>query len=188
MDLMEEIKKDNTALSKLTDQSAALAPMRKSNKRLPNFKKIRTCAASMYSTLQKGIGGTCSGSHMASLYMKPVESDNDESMTASGQDEVAFRVVLHHEFKMQQQATWAMEEADIRLLDSATASTSLKAAEVPLRPSTTSAKKTLRFQEPEATTKAISTSITLQKDLEEIIDLCASIQRLRAIQCETCLG
>lgn len=191
MDLMNEISKDNTALSKLTEQSTALEPSRTSRKRLPNFQTIRTCASSMYSTLQKGLGGSCVGSHRASLYMKPVESDKDRSATAktSGNDEISFRVVLHHEFTTQSQATWAIEEAEIRLVDTLMASGAKLPASIPTPPQLSKGQKMLRFQDPDPPSKATSMApLTPPKDLEEIIDLCASIQRLQAMQCEMCLG
>lgn len=188
MDLIDEITKDNTALSKLTDQSTALAPTRTSRKRLPNFQKIRTCASSMYLTLQKGLGGSCPGSHKASLYMKPIENDKDRP-TISAHDDVAFRIVLHHDVTLKSHATWAIEEAEIRLLDSIIASTKQLPAALPVQPHPVKGKKILRFQEPvPAANVAPSVPATPQSDLEEIIDLCASIQRLRAMQCEMCLG
>ena len=191
MDLIEEITRDNTALAKLTEQSSALATSRTSRKRLPNFQKIRTCASSMYLTLQKGLGGSCSGSHKASLYMKPIENENDRarSLIGSEHDEISFRVVLHHDIQLQNQATWAIEEAEIRLLDSMIASTSQSVSAMPVQVNAPKGKRVLRFQVPNAAPKpATSTPSTPQKDLEEIIDLCASIQRLRAMQCEMCLG
>lgn len=192
MDLMEEIKKDNTALSKLTTQTTALAPARRTGKHLPNFKKIRTCAVSMYTTLQKGLGGSCSGSHKASLYMKAIENDKDRAITLTpGEHEVTFRVVLHHNLSMLPQATWAIEEAEIRLLDSLMASTATISTTSPDHLKAIKG-KVLRFQDPDPITKASSptpsTPLTSQKDLEEIKDLCASIQRLRAMQCGMCLG
>ena len=193
MDLIEEITKDNTALSKLTDQSTALAPTRTSRKRLPDFQKIRNCASSMYSTLQKGLGGTCVGSHKASLYMKPIENEKNSATNvyAKGSDEVAFRVVLHHELKAQSQATWAIEEAEIRLLDSIMASAAQRPVAILTPPNLSKGQKILRFQDPDPPAKAANSapaSASSQKDVEEIIDLCASIQRLRAMQCEMCLG
>jgi hypothetical protein len=191
MDLIDEITKDNTALSKLTEQSTALAPTRTSRKRLPNFQKIRTCASSMYSTLQKGLGGTCDGSHKASLYMKPVENEKNSATNiyAKAGDEVAFRVVLHHELKVQSQATWAIEEAEIRLLDSIMASAAQLPVAIPTPSNLSKGQKMLRFQDSDPSMKAaISAPASTQKDLEEIIDLCASIQRLQAMQCEMCLG
>ena len=189
MDLIDEITKDNTALSKLTDQSTALAPTRTSRRRLPDFQKIRICASSMYLTLQKGLGGSCSSSHKASLYMKPIENDSDRPTAREQHEDVAFRIVLHHDVNLQSHGTWAIEEAEIRLLDSVIASTKHIPATLPVQPKPTRGKKILRFQEPEPIVKGPSSiPATPQKDLEEIIDLCASIQSLQAMQCEICLG
>ena len=191
MDLIEEITKDNTALSKLTQQSSALAPTRSSRRRLPNFQKIRACASSMYSTLQKGLAGSCTGSHKASLYMRPVQNGkyHEKMMAESDFDEVSFRIVLHHELALQPQATWVIEEAEIRLLDSMIASTGQVPAALPAQSKPGKGKKILRFQDPDAAINPTPPTQSMpQKDLEEIIDLCASIQRLRTMRCDTCLG
>lgn len=193
MDLVEEITKDNTALSKLTEQTSVLEPSRMSRRRLPNFEKIRTAASSMFSTLQKGLGSSCSGTHKASLYMKPVDDKERKRGSAlDALDEVSFRVVLHHELGLQPQKVplWAIEEAEIRLLDSITAKTAPTPAPdpvtLPQRPA--KGKKMLRFKEPEPPQKSPPPKTAAQKDLEEIQDLCASIQRLQAMQCDICLG
>jgi hypothetical protein len=123
--------------------------------------------------------------------MRPVQNGKDHGkiMAGSDFDEVSFRIVLHHELALQPQATWAIEEAEIRLLDSIIASTGPIPAALPAHSKPGKGKKVLRFQDPDAAINPTPPIQSMpQKDLEEIIDLCASIQRLRAKQCETCLG
>lgn len=89
MDLVNEISIDNLALTKLTEQSSALESVRASRgKRMPDFDTIREKAATLFSTLQGSLLGSCSTSHRASFYLQ--DSHNDHAQGS-------FRVVLHHE-------------------------------------------------------------------------------------------
>ena len=106
--------------------------------------------------------------------------------------EHAFRVILHHEFQTLPQlpTQWIVEEAEVRMLD---AMVSNKPAAPQCSPQTTAkGKKAVRWQNPQMSVPAVAASTTSnatqQQTLDEIKDLCESIQRLRASECGICLG
>lgn len=185
MDLVDEISRDNGALSRLTEQSSALETARTSRKRRPNFDKIRVHASSMFNTLQQGLRGSCKASHKASLYMKPMENESDLSngSMSSETDVVTFRVVLYHDYPVKTQTApcWIVEEAEVRLLESMISSGGQPPS--PPRPRSGKGKKVGWLQDPKAQASAAHTHSVQQQNLEEIIDLCAGIQRYRAMQC-----
>lgn len=200
IDLIDEISKENTRLQSLTQQSVALEPARTTRKRIPDFTKIRNHASSMFSMLQTGLGGSCQASHRASLYMRPLQAVPGAIMH---DEEHAFRVVLHHEFKPsclpQLPSQWMIEEAEVRMLDSMLVTSSKPPIFPCPPPALPKGKKTLRFQVPPQSSPAVSpprppspvaTAITIQQQqaLDEIKDLCESIQKLRSSKCGVCLG
>ena len=203
MDLVDEISRDNSALTKLTEQSSALEPARIARKRRPNFGKIRGHASSMFATLQKGLRGSCKASHRASLSMKSPQNESGgiDNSTSLEHEYVTFRLILYHDVTAKPPAAphWMFQEAEVRLLDSITASNMQSCSPPHYSPPQAKAgkgKKIARFQDSNAqATPSKAQTVTLrglttqqQQDLEEIIDLCASIERLKAMQCGICLG
>ena len=197
MDLVEGISRDNAALDKLTNQCSALEPARRSRTRIPNFERIRGNACSVFDTLQKGVPGTCKESHVVSLYMNAVENESEleSNELLDGSDELTFRIVLYHESIAPSAITlpWDFGEAEVRFLDSMTASSgSRDTAETQSKP--TRVKRAIRFQDPDPAPCAQQDLATQyqqqqqQQAVEEIRDLCASIEQLRAVQCGVCLG
>ena len=193
MDLVLEISKDNTSLAKLTEQCAALDLARASRSRLPNFDRVQAYASSIFSTLEKGLRGNCKASHRASLYMINMGNETGSTRIPSSinDDNATFRVVLRHNFTLQQQSTpqWMIEEAEVKMMDSIATTIQQPPSLATLPGQRDKGKKITRFQEPKEPSPAVqNSSIQQQQNVEEIIDLCASIQRFRAVQCGICLG
>ena len=91
MDLVEEIIKDNAALTKLTEQSRALETVRSSRRqKIPDFELIRSYAASAFNTIQRGLCGTCKAPHQASICL------NETAGSKGATEDMTLRVVLHH--------------------------------------------------------------------------------------------
>ena len=94
---MKDLSRDNAALTKLTEQSAALGNVRSSRRRkVPNFELVRSYAASAFGTIQHSLCGPCNLPHQASICIK--EAGNEHAAT-----NVTLRVVLHHSNKGQSQ-------------------------------------------------------------------------------------
>lgn len=190
MDLIEEIEQDTRALQKLTEQSVSLEPTRITRKKIPKFTKIRSHAVSMFSTLQTGLTGPCQASHRASLYMSPLHGSQG---LGAADEEHAFRVVLHHEFKGPPQvpSQWIIEEAEVRMLDAVAASKVVTTQLLDPPPTLPKDKKAVRWQSsstPTTIPPATIPTMQQQQALKEIKDLCKSIQKLRASKCGMCLG
>ncbi|KAK3720810.1 hypothetical protein LTR37_003473 [Vermiconidia calcicola] len=198
MDLIEEIKRDNSALATLTKQSRALEPARTSRKHRPNFDKTRTNAADVFRMLQKGLSATCKENHQVSLYMRPIEDDSMErSYLMTPESELqSFRIVLHHEpaFSPERRPQWTIEEAEVRLVDCILDEHSQQPPMTQSQIGDSKGGKTVRFREPDRTpspAQSLSLSCNSQQErphLDEIGDLCTSIERLRAVDCGVCLG
>ncbi|KAK3714700.1 hypothetical protein LTR37_007680 [Vermiconidia calcicola] len=202
MDLVEGIRRDNGALTRLTEQSRALEPARTSRKRRPNFDKIRTNAADLFRMLQKGLSATCKETHQVSLYMGPVKDDSvqrSNPMTPENQH-LSFRIVLHHEraFSPERTPQWTIEEAEVRLLDCVLDEHGQQCPMTQSQNGDSNSKrtgrKTVRFQEPEKVllpAQSLPHSCNAQQErlnLDEIGDLCSSIEQLLAVDCGVCLG
>lgn len=177
MDLLDEITSVNTSLAKLTEQSKSLEPFRRSRRRVPNFSKMRTQAASIFGILQKCLHGSCQAAHKASISIKGIDDyESDER-------EMTCRVVMHHDISASgpnQPPLWIIEETEMRLLKSGVLSQATPGATDPsLR------KRNVQFTV--HSTMPVLPSPDLS-NLEEIHDLCLSFERLRAKQCGVCLG
>lgn len=185
-DLLDEIIKDNRRLGKLIRGRAALEAQ-KTRRRIPDFTKIRNHAESMFSTLQTGLRGSCKASHRASLCMRSLEPGPGISQD----DEHSFRIVLHHDFKAPQlPSQWVIEEAEVRMLDAMVVASSNPPAFSSPPTVISKGKKSLRFQDPPGPTSVPVTALKTaqQQSLDEIKDLCESIQKLRTSKCGICLG
>lgn len=193
MDLINEITRDNNSVHKLTEINLALEPARTTRKKIPNFNKVRDYATSMFRTLQTGLRGSCQASHTASLYMKPLELGLDR---LNGAEENAFRIVLHHNLQSPSlhSPQWTIEEAEVRMLDALVASASGRTAITGSVPSLPVVKRAVRWKDPVPVGLApgggsnIATSASSQQALNEIKDLCESIQKSRMSKCGMCLG
>ena len=122
--------------------------------------------------------------------MRPLESEPGKPTL---DDEHAFRVVLHHEIKSLPQlpSQWVIAETEFRILDALVATGSIPAPLPSPPPVLPKGKKSLRWQDPPktmATPPPTALTATQQQTLDEIKDLCESIQKLRASKCGICLG
>lgn len=121
--------------------------------------------------------------------MKPSEVGDGAQLH---DDTYALRVVLHHDFKAATQpaSQWVIEETEVRLLDGIAVSSVVHVAQQGPPPSQSKGKKALRWQDPPkpAIATAVAPSAMQQQVLDEIKDLCESIEKLRTSKCGMCLG
>ncbi|KAF2769568.1 hypothetical protein EJ03DRAFT_351075 [Teratosphaeria nubilosa] len=199
-DLMSVIERDNNALRKLTEQPVALEQLRITRgKRLPDFEGIRSRARSIFSALARGLRGSCQFAHQAHLCLKDM-AEEDRRSTGSGR----FRIVLHHSdmrgsissdtqhLGIAQARACALEENEVRSLVQQSSSDAPDATLT----RTAFAKRAVKFEidvqsNVVATTVATSLNTSTAHSMEEIEDLCASIQRTRVqklVQHGVCYG
>jgi hypothetical protein len=190
MDLVDEISKDNTALSRLAQQSSTLELTRSRRKR-PSTNSIRATASSMFASLQKAIHSSCKSAHTASLYVKAMGKNaqvNERPEEYAGGE--AFRIVLHHTTTAAGKASsWLYKETEIRLKSVTVGDTGTKA---PLS-TKKAARSKVRFVDdgsPPTQTKPVSLLDNPQPAamVSEIRDLCDSILSIQASDCGVCQG
>lgn len=186
MDLIKEIREDNTTLHRLTVQTHTLQVSRRS-RHMPDFHKIRSSATSIFEGLQKTLQASCVASHRASIYLGL--STNCSEGSKNSKDEVdshSFRILLHHDLihGKQKALAWSIEEAEVRMIDGRGPTP----PQLPLLPSpspgTSQRKKVVGFQLAESASRRPA----LPQDMAEIQDLCGSLQDMRLTNCGTCLG
>lgn len=187
--LVDKIATDVSRLTKLTDGNLTLGPIRASRRaKVPEFDKIRQYASSVYSTLQTSLQGSCQASHRGSLYMQPLETKH---MPLSQAEEQALRVVFEHTLTTPSQlpSAWLAEEAEIRLLETVVPSGMSGPSNPNLSPAS-KGKKQVRWPDPPipATVQRSPSLTHSQQGLNEITDLCESIQKSRMLQCGMCFG
>jgi hypothetical protein len=185
-DLLDQIRQDNSTLIRLTKQSLALEPIRKSRSHpFPNFKVVRECAKSFYAILCCGWRCNCREAHTVSLRLEPRINDTSVSIE-DGEillQKNPFRVVFTytHTTSSLESAPWLQEEADVRLIDE-----QLR----PSRPSDSVAdlkqsKREVRFQD--HAMEAVRTVLNAQTGVTTIQDLCKAVAMLRQPQRDMCL-
>jgi hypothetical protein len=190
MDLVDEISKDNTALSRLVQQSSTLEPTRSSRKRLSTH-NVRANASSMFTGLQKAIHSSCKSAHTASLYVKAMDKKTRvQEPTEEYTGGETFRVVLHHTTTAGEIIPWLCKETEIRLrLNTVAVEDTIKAPISPRK----AAKSKVRFVDETLLPTDISSVKMLSSPqitamTPEIRDLCGSIVSLQARDCGICLG
>ena len=176
MDLIQDIKDDNTTLQRLAEQTLTMH-VRQRSRRMPDFQKIRSCAASVFESLQNALDVSCTLEHKASIHLGPV-TDPARGDASVGALSLSFRVVLYHEIVNSEQVApaWFTEEAEIRTMQ-------FGLQTGPLAQIQHSASSRVRFQTPGAGNQEPPPSL-----LPEILDLCESLHGMRSTQCGTCLG
>jgi len=206
MDLVNEISRDNAALTKLTEQSSALEPVRAvRGRRMPDFDNIRSKAASLFGTLQRGFHDSCSAPHKASLYLK----DSDDYHIQG-----SFRVVLHHQTggsesrvvdgrttslaaNLHHAATptgaimpsWVLEETEVRAMDSGNVSRSIDQLSAKMQALGTKKRGvTFQINANLAGNSSAGHAQTPQANVLEIHDLCRQLSQLPVMRCDMCLG
>lgn len=186
LDLIKDIKDQNTFLDKVSQQSKALETGR-SRRRVPSFERARSSASSIFESLRRGLHVSCVTAHKASICLtssipESTRSTPRHSRDTSGIDDT-FRVVLHHDHGLTQPPLlWSLEETEIRLLDSITTATVVPFISPSVdRPR----KKKVGFQD---STPKITAPPPPAATALEILDLCQSIQTFPTSQCDICLG
>lgn len=191
MDLVQEIRDDNVVLERLTGQTRALQASKKARK-LPDFERIRTGAASVFSGLQKALQISCSEPHRVSMYLRPsvedAEFDEKDPALSEGH---SFRVVLHHELLHPKQKVprWSIEEAEIKLIETISP-VSIATHTVVTATSTSFVRtqsRTVTFEKPKPVLN-VTSPVMPQPTLIEIHDLCQSVHSMGTMQCGKCLG
>ncbi|KAK2761692.1 hypothetical protein FQN54_001520 [Arachnomyces sp. PD_36] len=187
-DLMVRIRRDNQTLNQLTKQSLSLEVSRaRRYHRLPDFKCVRDCATSVYTTLHSSWACDCQVSHTTSLRLE-FRTENAESDTDNDEgtfSQPCFRIVFscnHGNSPASTPTPWSWEEADIRLLRERRDQTISN--RLPL--AAASKTKSVRFQD--EVKVAVSKALDKQPDLGPINSLCRTIQKLQQSQREQCLG
>jgi hypothetical protein len=182
---IDEISKDNAALSRLARQSLTLAPMRTRRKR-PILEIVRANASSVFTSLQKAIPSSCRSAHVASLYIKPQDQQYHDKKFPEDTESETFRVVLQHTSLAGHALPWLCKETEIRPSGPATRSSRTGLT-------STVEKGKVRFADP---TSVTSTAIPSNKSIikgptaviPEIHDLCATIVSLQGREQGGCLG
>jgi hypothetical protein len=187
---MTEIKQANAALKGLTEQNRALEPMRSSQRtKVPDFERVRRHARNVFATLHKGLRGSCRASHKAHLYLK-----EDADRTSLLKEDVRFRIVLHHEHNSHGAALlpdgWLLEETEIRPMELITHDLSTHMSHLSVKTRTVRFEASFETQAMAGAAQASGLPPQIQSSLQEIKDLCASIQKYRAQQlnCGLCFG
>lgn len=120
LDLIHNIRDDNTHIQRLTEQSQTLLTTR-GKRRTPDYDRIRTGASSVFEILQHGLHVSCGAPHKASLYLRPVGQQESRFDIAKREADDSFRIVLHHDgakpLSKHQVPPWSFQEAEMRLLD-----------------------------------------------------------------------
>jgi hypothetical protein len=175
----------------LTEQSKSLESIRSPIKRRPNFDKIQSHASNVFSLLQKGVRASCGAGHLASLYLKPAQLDpgTKQALQQSHDDDVKVHIVLRHKSVSNTQLT-TLWEAEIRLITNDDASVTSRRELA--NDTSKKGKRKIRFDDQTTLNqdpKATPARNNQQQDLDEIRDLCDSIDRLRIGQPGgTCFG
>jgi hypothetical protein len=186
MDLINEIKDDNTTLHRLSEHTRTLQVSRQ-YRRVPDFAKIRSSAASIFGSLRKGLQVPCVASHKASIYLGLSADGSDPPSVSPGEDEsLLFRVVLHHDVVdcKQKAPAWSVQEAEIRIIE-ALPTDALQASILPsVSPCTPEKCPTVKFTLPTRPDPQLITP----KGLTEIQDLCGSLHGMLSAKCGICLG
>jgi hypothetical protein len=184
MDLIQDIKDDNTTLQRLAEQTLALHVSRDS-RRMPDFQKIRSGAASVFESLQDALHVSCALTHKASIHLGPIidPAQGDSSVDALS---LSFRIVLHHEMVNPKQIApaWSVEEAEIRTVQSGPQAGSRALIQHVASSNVRKDKKRVGFQIPGPSEQEPPPSLLPA----EILDLCESLHSMRSTQCGTCLG
>lgn len=187
------------ALERLSTQTYLLQSSQQ-NKRPPDFDKIRLEAASVFECLQEGLHVTCRVPHRVGLYLELEKDDTNRSSPGGiSSESEAFRIVMYHELQPgMQRVPWAMEEAEVRLIDTMNSPLENQSFDSLSnnRPAQAGARRTtIQIREPlrvaDSNTLPIrspSNASDRQQNLTKIQDLCESMHRYRAMDRGACLG
>lgn len=191
LDLIKDIKDQNTFLDKLGRQSKTLQHVR-SVKRIPNFERVRSSATNVFESLRRGLYVSCAAAHRASIcltasVLESSKPDVQQSREASSDNK--FRIVLHHDHAVRQPPLpWSLEETEIRPLDDTTVTTVTPAAKPHVVVSGNKGKKKVGFQQVTITPSIMTPPAPTASTAPEIQDLCQSIHTFATSQCGICLG
>jgi hypothetical protein len=186
MDLIKDIKDDNTTLHRLSEHTRTLQ-VSSQYRRIPDFAKIRSSAASIFGSLRKGLQVSCVASHKASIYLGLSADWPDPPSVSPGEDDsLLFRIVLHHDVVdcKQKAPPWSVQEAEIRIIEAVPAD-ALQASILPsVSLCTPKQRPTVGFTLPTRPDPQLIPA----KGLTEIQDLCGSLHGMLSAECGTCLG
>ncbi|KAK5703861.1 hypothetical protein LTR97_002874 [Elasticomyces elasticus] len=185
-ELLESIRRDNSALDRLTQRSFALEPVRTRRDQMPDAERIRKQAMSVFSTLEQSLPGSCTASHRASLCLQGFALSRDKSRTA---DEMSFRLILHHESMstVQVASSWTDKETELRAWARLPPSEPIQ---VPTSPphGGTRPRPSLRFSEPAMQTATQVKPQNSDDSAQSIQNLCASFEIVQSSHCGGCIG
>lgn len=186
MDLIKDIRDDNTTLQRLAEQTRTLHADRRF-RRMPDFQEIRSGATSVFESLQNALHVSCTLTHKASiclgLSIDPVHTPGGSLGSASS---LCFRIVLHHEIINPKQIApaWSVEEAEIRTIEMEPTAESHAPRPTVVSPNVRKDNK--RICLPAAGSSKLGSTPTVLPT--EILDLCEKLHSMRSTECGTCLG
>lgn len=178
MDLIQELKRDNSSLRQLADHDRARLLGRPFRRR-PNFEMIRSNATSLFSSLQRSLHSACQAPHEVDLCVAALGSDRDAT----------FRLVFHHKASLA--PTWLYEEAEIISMTSKPGTEASRDNRTVARNGTVvSGKKAGRvaFAQTQAVAGTVTKSVSIGGHAAEIHDLCGDLPKLKSSRCGQCLG
>jgi hypothetical protein len=185
MDLIKDIKDDNTTLHRLSEHTRTLQVGRQF-RRVPDFAKIRSGAVSIFGSLRKGLQVSCIASHKASIYLGlSVDGSDPPSVSPGEDDSLLFRVVLHHDAVdcKQKAPAWSVQEAEIKIIE-ALPTDAFHASILPsVSLCTPKQRPTVGFTLPTRPGPQL-----IPQGLTEIQDLCESLHGMLSAKCGICLG
>jgi hypothetical protein len=186
MDLIKDIKDDNSTLHRLSEHTRTLQVSRQ-YRRVPDFAKIRSSAASIFGSLRKGLQVSCVASHKASIHLGLSADGLDPPSSSPGEDDsLLFRVVLRHDIVgcKQKAPAWSVQEAEIRIIEVVPTDTFQASISPSVSLCTPVQRPTVGFKLPARPGR----QLTIPKDSTEIQDLCGSLHDMLSAKCGTCFG
>ncbi|GME58139.1 hypothetical protein EPUS_00126 [Neofusicoccum parvum] len=120
--LLENMRKNNATLERLTQQSLRLEPHRtiRQRRKLPDFKAIQEQAQSIYSSLSSYFSCACNSLHAASIRMdpKPGASCIDiKNQVQSDGERFGVLFSYSHEAPWSESISWGVQAVDVTPLD-----------------------------------------------------------------------
>ncbi|CAI6288377.1 unnamed protein product [Periconia digitata] len=192
--LMNSVRRSTESLERITKQTKTLESLQlssKDNKRqAPNFKKIKTRAQALHSSLCAGWNCKChSTAHVTNLRLEPrINVDDTDDSDASDDDGRSMSDPFHVVFRNhKQQLTpsaaivasleeWAWEEADVHITFEKQTTKS----------ATQNSKKGVHFTK--EAKKSVSVMSYTESETQRIQSLCTAIRTLQQSQRATCLS
>ncbi|KAL1624754.1 hypothetical protein SLS56_007639 [Neofusicoccum ribis] len=187
--LLENMRKNNATLERLTQQSLRLEPHRtiRQRRKLPDFKAIQEQAQSIYSSLSSYFSCACNSLHAASIRMDPKPGASCIDIKNQVQsDGVRFGVLFSyiHEAPWSESISWGVQAVDITPLDDGKSSN-----DTHHKSSVTTASmgsKRVHFSIPKQ--KISPTLASAIVNSTRISNPCEAIGKLQACQSQACIG